>query len=342
MFQRVIFQDTKVKVKRIMKFSSVPFKLACVIVVACSTTIVPAQDGYPNRPIKIVVPFSPGGGGDAVVRSISEKLGARLGQSVIIENRPGASGYIGAQAVATAAPDGYTILMGFDGSLVVAPNLIKAPFDTAVDFAPITKLNDATLILAAHSSVGAKSLKELIELSKSKPGGLTFGSSGAATTTHLAGELLAQRAGLNLTHVPYKGGGQAVIDVLGGQIPLIFTVIPTVSSFIKDGRLRAVGVASAKRSSVLPEVPTMIELGVPGFEVSSWYGLLAPAKTPKPIIDRLQKEVAIVLALPEIRDFYIKSGFEPVANTSEEFSQQIKADLARWKKVVKDANIQMN
>ena len=166
-----------------MKLPTFVSKVACIIAIAGTTTIALAQDGYPNKPIKIVVPFSPGGGGDAVVRAISEKLGERLGQPVIIENRPGASGYIGAQ-VAGAAPDGYTILMGFDGSLVVAPNLIKAPFDTAADFAPITKLNDVTLILAAHSSVGVQSLKELVELSKSKPGGLMFGSSGPATTTN--------------------------------------------------------------------------------------------------------------------------------------------------------------
>lgn len=324
-----------------MKFPYLVIKLACGIVVASVAGIASAQDGYPNKPIKIVVPFSPGGGGDAVVRTISEKLGERLGQPVIIENRPGASGYIGAQAVATAAPDGYTLLMGFDGSLVVAPNLIKAPFDTAADFAPITKLNDATLVLAAHPSLGVKSLKELIELSKSKPAGLAFGSSGPATTTHLAGELLARRLGMNLIHVPYKGGGQAVTDVVGGQIPLIFTVIPTISGFIKDGRLQALGVASARRSTVLPEVPTISESGVPGFEVNSWYGLLAPAKTPKPIIDRLQKEVAAVLATPEVRERYLKGGFEPVGNKPEEFAQQIKADLSRWKKVVNDANIRI-
>ena len=324
-----------------MKIPSLLSRLACGMAVFSAGALALAQDGYPNKPVKIVVPFAPGGGGDAVVRSISEKLGERLGQQVLIENRPGASGYIGAQAVANAAPDGYTILMGFDGSLVVAPHLIKAPFDTVGDFAPITKLNDAILILAAHPSVGAKSLKELVELSKTKPGGLAFGSSGAATTTHLAGELLAQRAGMKLTHVPYKGGGQAVTDVVGGQIPLIFTVIPTISAFIKDGRLQAIGVASAKRSPVLPEVPTMIESGLPGFEVNSWYGLLAPARTPKPIIDRLQREVAAVLALPEIRERYLKGGFEPVGNKPEEFAAQIKADLARWNKVVKDANIRI-
>lgn len=322
-------------------FTALLSKLALGLTLAGSASLALAQDAYPNKPIKIIVPFSPGGGGDAVVRVIIEKLGERLGQAVIIENRPGASGYIGAQAVATAAPDGYTLLMGFDGSLVVAPNLIKAPFDPVADFAPITKLNDATLILAAHSSVAAKSLKELIELSKTKPGGLSFGSSGAATTTHLAGELLAQRTGMTLSHVPYKGGGQAVTDVVGGQIPLIFTVIPTISGFLKDGRLKAIGVAGSKRSPVLPDVPTMIESGVPGFEVNSWYGLLAPAKTPKAIVDRLQKEVAAVLALPEVRERYLKGGFEPVGNKPEEFGQQIKADLARWSKVVKDANIRV-
>ena len=324
-----------------MTFSRLITTLACSVAVASAPCMVSAQDAYPNKPIKIVVPFSPGGGGDAVVRIISEKLGQRLGQPVIIENRPGASGYIGAQAVATAAPDGYTLLMGFDGSIVVAPNLIKAPFDTEADFSPITKINDATLVLAAHPSLGVKSLKELVALSKNTPVGLPFGSSGPATTTHLAGELLAKRAGLNLVHVPYKGGGQAVTDVVGGQIPLIFTVIPTISAFIKDGRLQALGVASASRSAVLPDVPTISESGVPGFEVNSWYGLLAPAKTPKAIIDRLQKEVAAVLAMPDMRERYIKAGFEPVGNKPDEFAQQIKADLSKWKKVVKDSNVRI-
>lgn len=324
-----------------MTFSRLITTLACSVAVASAPCMASAQDAYPNKPIKIVVPFSPGGGGDAVVRIISDKLGQRLGQPVIIENRPGASGYIGAQAVATAAPDGYTLLMGFDGSIVVAPNLIKAPFDTEADFAPITKINDATLVLAAHPSLGVKSLKELVALSKNTPVGLPFGSSGPATTTHLAGELLAKRAGLNLVHVPYKGGGQAVTDVVGGQIPLIFTVIPTISAFIKDGRLQALGVASASRSAVLPDVPTISESGVPGFEVNSWYGLLAPAKTPKAIIDRLQKEVAAVLAMPDMRERYIKAGFEPVGNKPDEFAQQIKADLSKWKKVVKDSNVRI-
>ena len=323
-----------------MKFPFL-FKLTLGVAMAGAAAMAAAQDNWPTRPVKIIVPFAPGGGGDAVVRSISGKLGERLGQPVLVENRPGASGYIGAQLVASAAPDGYTILMGFDGSMVVAPNLIKAPFDTLKDFAPITKLNDATLILAAHFSVPARSLLELVEYSKQQ-GGLSFGSSGAGTTTHLAGELLALRSGAKLRHVPYKGGGQAVTDVAGGQISLIYTVIPTIAGFLKNGRLRPIAVSSAKRSDVLPEVPTMIESGLPGFEVSSWYGLLAPAKTPKAIVERIQREVHAVLQLPEIRETYLKDGFEPVGNRPEEFGQQIKADLARWNKVVKDANLRVD
>jgi len=318
--------------------------LACAALLSGLAATAGAQDigDYPNKPIRIVVPFSPGGGGDAVVRNIVDKLGERLKTQVIIDNRPGASGYIGAQVVASAPPDGYTLLMGFDGAMVVAPNLIKAPFDTVADFAPVTKLNDATLVLAAHPSIAAKTLPELVELSKTRAGGLQFGSSGAGTTTHLAGELLALRSGMKLTHIPYKGGGQAVTDVVGGQIPLIFTVLPTISTFVSSNRLNAIVVAGANRSKVLPEVPTIAESGIAGFDVSSWYGILAPAKTPKPIIDRLQKEIAAVLAMPEIREKYLKGGFEPVGNTPAEFGAQIKADLARWSKVVKDANIKLD
>lgn len=324
-----------------MKFVALVAKLALALAFVGAPLWAASQENWPTRPIKIVVPFSPGGGGDAVVRVLTDKLAERLGQPVIIDNRPGASGYIGAQLVATAAPDGYTILMGFDGSMVAAPNLIKAPFDPIRDFAPVTKLCDATLVLAAHSSLPVKSLQELVTYSKEK-GELGFGSSGPATTTHLAGELLALRSGAKLRHVPYKGGGQAVADVAGGQIPLIYTVIPTVAGFLKDGKLRAIAVSSAHRSPSLPDVPTMMESGLPGFEVSSWYGLFAPARTPKPILDRLQREVAYVLAMPEIRERYLRGGFEPVGSKPEEFAPQVKSDLARWNKVVKEANLRVD
>jgi len=298
-----------------------------------------AQEDYPNRAIRIVVSFSPGGGGDAVVRYMSDKLAERLKQQIIVENKPGASGFIGAQIVATAAPDGYTLLMGFDGGIVVAPNMLNAPFNPVTDFAAVTKLNDATIILVANPSVPVKNISDIVALAKSKPEGLQFSSSGPGTTPHLAGELLALRTGIKLSHIPYKGGGQAVTDAVAGHFPIFFTVVPTVASYIKQGRLIAIAVAGDKRSPAWPDVPTIAELGVPDFNVSSWYGILAPAKTPKPIIDRLQKNIAAVLAIPEVRDRYLNNAFDPIASTPEAFAEQIKADYARWGQVVKDANL---
>jgi tripartite-type tricarboxylate transporter receptor subunit TctC len=311
----------------------------CAAALVAAALPATAQEGYPNKPIRIIVPFSPGGGGDAVVRFMSDRLGERLKQQVIVENRPGASGFIGAQAVANAPPDGYTLLMGFDGGIVVAPHMLKAPFNPLTDFEPITKLNDATLILVAHPGSQIRNVADLVAQAKAKAGSLQFTSSGQGSTPHLAGELLAIRTGIKLTHIPYKGGGQAVTDVVAGQVPLFFTVVPTVASYIKQDRLHAVAVTSARRSPSLPDVPTIEELGVAGYSVSSWYGLLAPAKTPKAIVNRLQQEIAAVLAMPEIRDKYLAAAFDPVANTPEEFAAQIRADYARWGQVVKDANL---
>ena len=298
-----------------------------------------AQEDYPNRAVRIVVPFSPGGGGDAVVRYMSDKLAERLKQQIIIENRPGASGFIGAQLVATAPPDGYTLLMGFDGGIVVAPNMLTAPFNPLTDFAPVTKLNEATIILVANPSASVKTIQDIVALAKAKPEGLQFSSSGQGTTPHLAGELLAIRTGIKVSHIPYKGGGQAVTDAVAGQFPIFFTVVPTVASYIQQGRLVPIAVTSAKRSPALPEVPTIAELGVADFNVSSWYGILAPAKTPKAIVDRLQQEIAVVLKIPAVRERYLSNAFEPIGSTPEEFAAQIKADYERWGQVVKDANL---
>lgn len=295
---------------------------------------------FPSKPVRIIVPFSPGGVADSSARVISEKLGARLGQSVVVENRPGASGNIGTQQVAAAAPDGYTLLLGFDGTMVVNPHVYaKLPFDTLRDFAPVTKLGDATLILVAHPSVPAKDLREFLRVAKT--GNYSYGSAGTGSTPHLAGELLAQRTGIGLTHVPYKGGGQAMGDVVGGQIPLVFTAIATAQQFVKAGKLKGLGVSSARRSGSLPEVPTFIESGLDGFVVDSWVGILAPAKTPRPVVERLQKEIAAVLGEPETRERYATLGIEPVANTPDEFAGQIRADLARWEKVVRQAGIRI-
>jgi len=300
-----------------------------------------AQD-YPAKPVRIIVPFSPGGLADNSTRAMSDRLAARLGQQVIVENRPGASGNIGTQAVAQAPPDGYTLLLGFDGTMVINPHVFpKLPWDTLKDFAPVTKLGDVTMILVAHPSVPAKNLAEFIALAKAKPQKFSYGTSGTGGTPHLAGELLKQRTGIAMEHVPYKGGGQAIIDVVGGQIPLVFTAIATAQQYVKGGRLTGLGVPSAKRSPALPDVPTFIESGLPGFEVYSWVGILAPVKTPRPIIDKLQKDIAAALREQDVRERYAALGIEPVGNTPEQFGEQIRADLARWEKVVKEANIRL-
>jgi tripartite-type tricarboxylate transporter receptor subunit TctC len=308
----------------------------------CAALPAVAQD-WPSKPIRIVVPFSPGGVADNSARVVADKLGARLGQQVIVENRAGAGGNIGTEAVAKAAPDGYLLLLGFDGTMVINPHVFaKLPFDTLRDFQPVTKLGDATLILVAHPSLPANSLPELIAYSKAQPGGVAYGTSGTGGTPHLAGELLVQRSGAKLVHVPYKGGGQAIGDVVGGQIPLVYTAIATAQQYVKSGRLKGIAVSSGKRATSLPEVPTFVEGGQAGFVVDSWVGILAPAKTPRPIVDRLQKEIAAVLADPEVKARYEVLGIEPVGNTPDQFAAQIKADLGRWEQVVKQAGIKVD
>jgi tripartite-type tricarboxylate transporter receptor subunit TctC len=312
------------------------------LVETCATALafaVQAQD-YPAKPIRLIVPFAPGGVADNSARVVAEPLGQRLGQQVVVENRPGASGNIGTQQVAQAAADGYTLLLGFDGTMVINPHVFpKTGFDTLKDFAPVTKLGDATLILVAHPSLPAKTLQEVIQLAKTKP--LAYGTSGTGGTPHLAGELLKQRTGVQLEHVPYKGGGPAVIDVVGGQIPLVFTAVASAQQYVRTNRLVALGVPGAKRSSALPEVPTFQESGLAGFDVSSWTGIFVPAATPRPIVERLQKELAVVLQSAFVKERYAVLGIEPVGNSPEAFAVQVRDDLARWEKVVKAANVKV-
>jgi tripartite-type tricarboxylate transporter receptor subunit TctC len=311
--------------------------LAGIAIVAVETAL--AQD-FPNRPVRVIVPFAAGGLTDTSARAVAGALSARLNQQVVVENRPGASGNMGTAQVAKSAPDGYSLVLGFDGTLVINPHVFaNLPFDTLHDFAPVTKLGDAALILVAHPSVPAKSLRELIALARGQP--LAYGTSGTGGTPHLAGEMLAQRTGARLTHVPYKGGGQAIIDVAGGQIPLVYTAIATAQQFVKSGRLRGIGVSSDRRSPALPEVPTFVEGGLSGFVVNSWVGVLAPAKTPRPIVERLYREISAALADPAVKERYGVLGIEPVGNTPEQFAGQIREDLARWEKVVKQAGIKL-
>jgi tripartite-type tricarboxylate transporter receptor subunit TctC len=309
------------------------------IALALLSAAAQAQD-YPSKPVRILVPFAPGGVADNSARVVAEPLSLRLGQQVVVENRPGASGNIGTQQAAQAAPDGYTLLLGFDGTMVINPHVFaKIPFDTVADFAPVTKLGDATLILVAHPSTGFKSLANLLDAAKTKP--YAYGTSGTGGTPHLAAELLKQRTGAQLDHVPYKGGGPAVIDVVGGQIPLVFTAVASAQQYVRTGRLVGLGVPGAKRASSLPEVPTFQESGLAGFDVNSWVGIFAPAKTPPPIVARLQKELAAVLQSAFVKERYATLGIEPVGNTPEQFGVQVRDDLARWREVVRSANVRL-
>jgi len=317
-----------------MKIALTPF-LWLILMAAAG-----AQE-WPAKPLRIIVPFSPGGVADNSARVVAEPLAARLGQQVLVENRPGASGNIGTQAVAQADADGYTLLLGFDGTMVINPHVFaKVPFDTVRDFAPVTKLGDATLILVAHPSVPARNLGQLLELAKSKS--FAYGTSGTGGTPHLAGELLKQRTGAQLEHIPYKGGGQAITDVVGGQIPLVFTAIATAQQYVRTGRLVGIAVPSAKRSSALPEVATFQESGLAGFDVSSWVGIFAPAKTPAPVVEKLNRELEAALKTPFVRERYATLGIEPVGNTPAQFGGQVRADLARWAEVVKAANVKVD
>jgi len=312
---------------------------ALVVAAACLSAGVHAQ-AYPVKPIRLVVPFTPGGVTDTSGRLIAEQLSRRLGQQVVVDNKPGASGNIGTQMVAAAEPDGYTLLLGFDGTLVINPHVFpKVGFDTVKDLAPIGKIGDAVLILVAHPGFAAKSLKDVIALSKTQPGGLSYGTSGTGGTPHIAGELLKQRTGANLTHIPYKGGGQAMTDVLGGNIPLVYTAIAGAIPHVKSGKLYPVAVSSAKRATSLPDVPTFMESGVNDFEINSWVALLAPAKTPKAVVEKLNTELNAVLSDPEVREKLGGMGITATPGTADKFGEEMKRDLARYGQVVKAANI---
>ena len=299
-----------------------------------------AQDSYPGKPIRLVVPFVPGGVTDASGRLIADHLGRRLGQQVIVDNKPGASGNIGTAQVAQAVADGYTLLLAFDGTMVINPHVFaKVPFDTLKDFAPVGKIGNATLILVAHPEVPAKTLQEVIALSKTKP--LPYGTSGIGGTPHIAGEMLAQRTGARLEHVPYKGGGQAMTDVMGGAIPLVYTAVAGAQAHVKSGKLKAIAVSSARRSSSLPDVPTFAEAGVPDLVADSWVGILAPAATPPAVLARLNAELSAVLNDPAVRERLATLGIEPTPGTPEQFRQAMQKDLAAYGPIVKGAGIKI-
>lgn len=292
--------------------------------------------GYPSKSIRMVVPFPPGGPADILSRAIGQKLTESWGQQVVVDNRSGAGGIIGSDIVAKATPDGYTLLMGFVGTHAINPSLYtKIPYDNVKDFEPVSLVATATIILVLHPSVSAKSVGELISLAKSKPGELTFGSPGNGTPQHLAGELFNTMAGVKMVHVPFKGAVPAIIDLLGGRVSLIFSSAPPALPHVKTGKIRALAVTSAKRSSVAPDLPTISESGLPGYEVINWYGVLAPAGAQKAIVAKLNAEIVKILNMPDVKERLSAVGIETFSSTPAQFAAFIKDETAKWAKVVK-------
>ena len=298
---------------------------------------------YPSKPIRLVVPFAPGGTTDVVARIVAQNLGAALGQQVLVDNRAGANGNIGTEMAAKAPGDGYTLVMSFDGTMAINPHTYKhLPFDPQKDLVPVINVGEVPLLIVVHPSVKANSIQEFVALAKAAPGRINYSSAGNGSTGHLTGELFASRAGIQMSHIPYKGGAPAVQDLMAGQIQMMVTALPTVEGHLGGGKLRALAVTSATRLRSLPNVPTLAEGGFAGFDVSSWYGILAPASTPEPLVKKLNAEIGKVLALKEVQERFEALGIHPVGGTPQEFAATIKTDTGRWAKVVKEAAIQLD
>jgi len=290
---------------------------------------------WPAKPVRYLVGYAPGGGTDIVARTMGVRLTDMLGQQFVIDNRPGAGGNIATETLIRAPADGYTIMAGNIGPIAVNPSLYKLSFDPLRDLAPVSLLALAPLLIVVHPALPAKNIKELIALAKREPGKLSYSSAGTGSSNHLAGALFNMLAGVETVHIPYRGAGPAMIDLLAGQVMLSFVTMPSAMSHIKTGKLRVLAVTSNKRSSIAPEVPTTAEAGLPGHEVSAWYSVVVAAGTPKPIIDRLHGALVKTLQVPEVRDRLIAEGADPIGNTPEEFGTFMAAETAKWAKVVK-------
>ena len=297
---------------------------------------------YPAKPVRLVVGFAPGGGTDIIARLLAQKLSMSLGQQFVVENRAGATGMIGAKQVATAPADGYTLLMGHVNSQAIAPALMEKPlYDSVKDFAPITYIGYVPNVLVVNPALPAKSLAELIALAKSKPQGLSFASPGVGSTNHLAGEMLKLNSGAPLVHVPYKGSAPAIVDLLGGQVDMNFDAMSSIIQYLKAGRMRALAVTTPQRDPDLPDVPTMTELGFKSFAVTNWYGIVAPASTPAPIIEKLHGELAKVLQMPDVSRQLAELGVRREPMTPEQFAQFIRSEDAKYRDIAKRTGVRM-
>ena len=313
--------------------------LLLFLLLGAACGFVHAQDAYPSKPIRLILPFPPGGGTDILGRLVAERLVARLGQPVVIDNRGGAGGNLGAEAAAHSAPDGYTLLLAAT-TLAISPSLYKKlAYDPVKDLAPIGLVATVPNVMITHPSVPAKTLQEFIALAKSRPGELNFGSGGNGTSNHLGGELFNMVAGVKLVHIPYKGVNLAMNDALAGNIQLVVIGIPAAAPQIKSGKLRALAVIAPQRSAALPDVPTVAEAGLPNFDVTTWYGLLAPAATPRPIIARLNAELVRVMQAPDLKERLAGMGIDPLTSSPEEFATYIGQEIAKWGDVVRKARL---
>ena len=297
---------------------------------------------YPARPIRVIVPYPPGGTSDILARSLGDKLGAALGQPIVVENKPGANGNVGADLVAKAPPDGYTLLLADIGALAISPSVYPTlPFDPARDFAPVTLVAYSPHILVVNPSVPVTTTQELVALAKSKPGKLNFAISGLGGAPHLAGVDFALRTGVQWEYIPYKGGSQAIADVAGGQADVTLNGMLATYPLVKGGKLKLLAVSSGQRMSAIPDVPTLAESGLPGFETGSWQGVVAPAGTPRDVVARLNSEIVRIVSSPEMRENLGKQGAEVRTNTPEAFATFIATEKAKWAKVVKEANVKI-
>ena len=313
-----------------------------ILLGAVCTAPVLAQ-GYPSKTVRLILPYPPGGGSDTIARPVTKKLSEYLGQQVLVDNRGGAGGNIGMEAAARSAPDGYTIVLGLTAQLAVNPSLFKSiNYDPVRDFDPITMLANGAYVLVAHPSLPVRSVKDLIAVAKARPGEVFYASSGNGSGAHLATELLSNMTGIILVHVPYKGGGPALVDTIAGQTQILFATPIASSGHIKAGRVRPLAVSSAKRVQSFPDVPTVAQAGLPGYEAGVWYGILAPKGTPRDIVMRLNQDIRKVLGDAGIRTFLTKAGIEPDGGTPEALGRYMQSELAKWAKVIKAGNIRID